>query len=144
MTLWLHRGVSYFYAGDYAEALADFKMAAYLKPNQALAYVYRGMVSAALNNTNAALSDYNASIRRAPQDAVLYRLRGELDARLGEASTAHRDYQRAAKLPPRQACKNRAPDCRAITRYGLAAHATESPSRRIQGHRPRASHAPSV
>jgi S1-C subfamily serine protease/lipoprotein NlpI len=88
--------------GDYQGALADYNQAIALKPDDAYAYLGRGILKyEKLNDVQRALADYNQAITLKPDYLLAYTNRGILkDEKLNDVQGALADYNKAIALDP--------------------------------------------
>ena len=84
----------------FEEAIADYNMAIYRKPDDALIYYSRGFAKAGLKQYDAAITDYDRAIQLNPSYASAYYQRGLAEAQLGQYEPAITDYDRAIGLDP--------------------------------------------
>jgi serine/threonine protein kinase len=90
--------------GDSLEALAKYDRAIELNPQDADAYINRGILKYEKNDTQGALADYNRAIEINPQDALVYYNRGLLKyGKLNDNQGALADYNRAIEINPKYA-----------------------------------------
>ncbi len=85
-------------ADDVYFALGEMSRAIMLDPTYGDSYFYRGLVFAALNETEHALVDYNKAIEIQPDSPYSYYARGSLYERTGDKTAAIADYKRFLEL----------------------------------------------
>ncbi|MEN9443493.1 MAG: hypothetical protein RIS47_383 [Bacteroidota bacterium] len=86
---------------DFQGALRDFNDAVALEPNNASAYVNRGMLQACyLFNKRSALYDFNKAIELSPNEPSGYYNRGSLLKDAQDYEGALKDYNRVIELSP--------------------------------------------
>jgi tetratricopeptide (TPR) repeat protein len=94
---WFERG---FAATDPDEKLRCYTETIRLKPDDALAYINRGLARAEKGDLDSALKDYDAAIRLKPDYALAYNNRGVAHADKHDLDSALEDYDAAVRLKP--------------------------------------------
>ncbi|MCY4570226.1 MAG: tetratricopeptide repeat protein [Candidatus Poribacteria bacterium] len=84
----------------FEEAIDDYDMAIYRRPNDALIHYLRGFAKAQLGQFDAAIDDYDKAIRLNSDDSSVYYQRGFAKAQLGQYVEAIADYDEAIRLNP--------------------------------------------
>ena len=101
------RGMSYYEAGAYDQALADFELIVttndHLFLKEVIIYFYRGNVYNYLGQYERAIEDYDQALDINPQYAAAYNNRGVAYGELGEYERAIQDYDQALDIDPRDA-----------------------------------------
>lgn len=87
----------------FEEAIADYNMAIYRKPDDALIYYSRGFAKAKLEEYDSAITDYDEAIRLSPRYASAYHQRGLTNVQRGQHENAIADYDEAIRLNPNDA-----------------------------------------
>ena len=85
-------------SSDYREAVRAFSMAIALAPDDARAYLNRGMACERLDNDEQALADYTRALELSPMDAKIHYIRGLAHWRQNREDEALRDIRTAAQL----------------------------------------------
>ena len=93
-------GNTKYYLGDYKGAITDYTQAIRLNPDDAGAYLNRGVAKSDLGQHFAAIADYNIAIRLNPDYANAYYNRGLAKYHLGQHFAAIADYDIAIRLNP--------------------------------------------
>ncbi|PSB55374.1 tetratricopeptide repeat-containing S1 family peptidase [Chamaesiphon polymorphus] len=89
---------------DYRGALADYDRAIALKPKDAIAYNYRGVLKVKIQDFEGGLADYNRAIQIDANYGEAYSNRGNLKAnKLKDLQGAMADYDLAIELSPKYA-----------------------------------------
>jgi tetratricopeptide (TPR) repeat protein len=89
---------------DYRGALADYDRIIKLKPNNAIAYNYRGVLKEKIQDIQGGLADYNRAIQLDANYGEAYSNRGTLKAnKLQDLQGALADYDLAIELNPKYA-----------------------------------------
>jgi tetratricopeptide (TPR) repeat protein len=89
---------------DYRGALADYDRAIELKPKDAIAYNYRGVLKVKIQDFDGGLADYNRAIQLDANYGEAYSNRGNLKAnKLQDLQGAMADYDLAIELSPKYA-----------------------------------------
>lgn len=98
----VNRGILRSRSGDAAGALADFDAAIARDPEEADAYLNKGVVLArSPQNWREALSLFGLAIEKgSSRPELAYYARGVAHERLGDAAAAYRDYRQAGVLAP--------------------------------------------
>jgi tetratricopeptide (TPR) repeat protein len=94
------RGVDKFNKGEFKEAIADLNEAIRINPNNAQAYIGRGVARTLLKDLQGAIADYNQAIKIDPNNADIYNLRGNARTLLKDTEGAIADYNQAIKINP--------------------------------------------
>ena len=97
--------------GDHDKAIADFNEAIRLDPENAEAYVDRGMAWQAKGDFDKAIADFDAAIRLDPEDARRYVDRGMAWAAKGHFEQAIADFNEAVRLDPELVRRSRSRAC---------------------------------
>ena len=84
--------------GDKRGAIEDLNKSIQLDPDNAAAYVNRGVAKYTLGDYRGAIEDYNKAIQLDPYDAQLYANRGAAKYRLGDINGACLDWSKAGEL----------------------------------------------
>ena len=92
------RGNDFYYAKDYAQALAAYDEAVMLNPTYAEAYNNRGIVKYELGQYVEAISNYTMAIKLNPQFFFALNNRGNARAALGQFKDAEQDLKAALNL----------------------------------------------
>ena len=92
------RGNDFYFAKDYAQALAAYDEAVMLNPNYAEAYNNRGIVKYELGQYAEAISNYTMAIKLNPQFFFALNNRGNARAALGQFQDAEQDLKAALRL----------------------------------------------
>lgn len=95
-----NRGWSYFNAGDYDRALADFDKSIASKPDYADTYYSRAVAQHERGDRERSLADLDEYLRRKGEVAEAYINRARLFRRRGEFQAAFSELQRAGALDP--------------------------------------------
>lgn len=99
----IEEGIDDYSEGNYSEAFQLFNEALSRDPEQGMAYFYRGLVFAIINNFQEALKDFNRAIEIQPKEISLdriYDLRGNCHEDLGDREKAIKDYEKAIEINP--------------------------------------------
>ncbi len=89
---------------DYRGALADYDRAIELKPKDAIAYNYRGVLKVKIQDFDGGLADYNRAIQLDANYGEAYSNRGNLKSnKLQDLQGAMADYDLAIELSPKYA-----------------------------------------
>ncbi|WP_310488635.1 tetratricopeptide repeat protein, partial [Chamaesiphon sp. VAR_69_metabat_338] len=89
---------------DSLEALAKYDRAIEINPQDADAYINRGLLKYEKNDTQGALADYNRAIKINPKDAIAHYNRGTLKYnKLNDNRGALADFNRAIEINPQNA-----------------------------------------
>ena len=97
------RGNEFYFAKNYAQALAAYDEAVTLNPNYADAYNNRGVVKYELGQFAEAISNYTMAIKLKPNFVDALNNRGNAYAALGQFQNAAQDLQTAVKLNDKNA-----------------------------------------
>ena len=100
------RGNDFYFAKNYAQALAAYDESIRLNPQLAEAYNNRGIVKYELQQFAEAVADYTAAIRLKSNFADALNNRGNACAALGQFQNAERDLQAALKFKDNAAIRN--------------------------------------
>lgn len=84
----------------YPPERGDFDRAIALNPNDAQAYVRRGMASCCLNEERQAIADFDRVLVLNPGDALAYAGRGHVYLEMGEIEQARADFLNSQALAP--------------------------------------------
>ena len=83
----------------YVDAIKDYTMVIHLDHKQvSMAYTYRGIAKAKLEQYFAAIADYNTAIQLNSHDALAYHNRGLAKVEIGQYRKAIQDYDTSIKL----------------------------------------------
>jgi tetratricopeptide (TPR) repeat protein len=93
-----HRGLAYFYQGNFHQAAADFEQAINLAPESAMAHRQLGNALYSLSDYDGALASYDHAIAREPREPRAYLNRAELHLKLGNIADAIADFQKVVDL----------------------------------------------
>jgi len=99
----IEEGIDDYSEGNYSEAVQLFNEALSRDPEQGIAYFYRGLIFAIINNYQEALKDFNRAIEIQPKEISLdriYDLRGNCYEDLGDRQKAIKDYEKAIEINP--------------------------------------------
>lgn len=99
----IEEGIADYSEGNYSEAFQLFNEALSRDPEQGIAYFYRGLIFAIINNFQEALKDFNRAIEIQPKEISLdriYDLRGNCYEDLGDRQKAIKDYEKAIEINP--------------------------------------------
>ena len=99
----IEEGIDDYSEGNYSEAVQLFNEALSRDPEQGIAYFYRGLIFAIINNYQEALKDFNRAIEIQPKEISLdriYDLRGNCHEDLGDREKAIKDYEKAIEINP--------------------------------------------
>ena len=96
-------GGKYYLKGECSDAIKDYNEAITLDPDNASAYISRGITKFELEKYFDAIKDYDKFISLAPDFAFAYNNRGLVKADLGHYSDAIEDYDKAIALDPNYA-----------------------------------------
>jgi len=99
----IEEGIADYSEGNYSEAFQLFNEALSRDPEQGMAYFYRGLIFAIINNFQEALKDFNRAIEIKPKEISLdriYDLRGNCYEDLGDREKAIKDYEKAIEINP--------------------------------------------
>jgi tetratricopeptide (TPR) repeat protein len=94
------RGKTYLREHDYENAINEYSLAIKLKPNYALAYVYRGDAHELKGQYDRAIEDLNKAIELDPHYVDLYGNRGEVYRMKSQYDRAIEDLNKAIELSP--------------------------------------------
>jgi tetratricopeptide (TPR) repeat protein len=95
---WFQKGLAYFDANNYAEAIAAFTRVIQLQPKHAWAYSNRGVSYAKMGEYRLAIADLTKAIALEPQLAKTYYARSLVYLLLGNQQQATKDLHRAARF----------------------------------------------
>jgi len=85
------------------EALQEYSISIYLKPNDPKGFINRGLVKGALQDLNGAIKDLNIASSLEPSNPIIYLNRGVTQAGMNRMKEAIQDFERAIQLDPRYA-----------------------------------------
>ena len=88
---------------DYNRAIFNFNMAIKLNPEDAYAYLFRGIAYAALKDYDKAIENYSKAIELNPEYAYAYCFRGHAYVDLKDYDKAIEDYSKVIELDPEYA-----------------------------------------
>ncbi len=95
----VNRGILRARKGDYSKALLDYDSAISLHPDEAEAFLNKGLLLLRLHRDREALEFVSLAIaKKTGRPALAYFARATAHEELGHAGAAYRDYQQAAKL----------------------------------------------
>ena len=94
------RGLAYYSAGNYQEAINNFNKAIELNPNNTTSYNNIGAVYYNLKEYEKAIESCNSAIRLTPDYHLFYRNRGRIYSKLKRYQDAIKDYSEAIRLNP--------------------------------------------
>ncbi|GHV09170.1 hypothetical protein AGMMS50229_18820 [Campylobacterota bacterium] len=94
------RGKDAFDQGNYEEAIALFTQAIEIDPNNADAYLFRGISYGALGDHPKAIADYTRAIEIDPSDVRAYNKRGESYSELDDYVKEIADWTRVIAIDP--------------------------------------------
>jgi Tfp pilus assembly protein PilF len=97
---YIHRGIGYHDAGDYANAIASYDLAIQVDPSNAVAYYGRGTVYFTQGNIPEALNDFNQAIAIDPNDPRSLYARGKCYKLQGNLAQATADYNLSMQIDP--------------------------------------------
>jgi tetratricopeptide (TPR) repeat protein len=99
----VNRGIIHASRRDYGEALADYERAIALDPDEAEAFLNKGLLLLHLpNREREAVHVMSLAIaKKTKMPALAYFARGVANEQLGQVTSAYNDYQQAAALNPR-------------------------------------------
>jgi tetratricopeptide (TPR) repeat protein len=89
--------------GDKAGAIKHYTQAIPINPQDAVAYIYRGIVKYAFGDKTGAIADFTQAITINPQDAIAYYNRGVVKYESGDKAGAIADYTQAITINPQDA-----------------------------------------
>ncbi|MBV8315995.1 MAG: tetratricopeptide repeat protein [Planctomycetaceae bacterium] len=98
------RGIALATAGRTEAAIAAFRAALRLRPDDACAHYNLGLALAAGGQTEAAIAEYRAALRLRPDDAAAHVGLGIALATAGQTDAAIAEFRAALKLRPDDAC----------------------------------------
>jgi tetratricopeptide (TPR) repeat protein len=93
-------GVNFSHAGQYADALASFDKAVFIRPNNADAWLERGVVLEYLGQYSQAVDSYDKAIVLQPAYAEAWYNRGIALRKLGRYADAISSYDKAIAISP--------------------------------------------
>ena len=96
----VHRGMAYFAEGSYKTAMADFDESIRLKPDNAKALYYRGVILQILEDYEASRKDLTLSVRLNPFQFDALFQRAQTYYHLGDYSRALEDCEKAIRIEP--------------------------------------------
>ncbi len=99
----INEGIAGYSEGNYSEAFQLFNEALSRDTEQGIAYFYRGLIFAIINNYQEAIKDFNRAIEIQPKEISLdriYDLRGNCYEDLGDREKAIKDYEKAIEINP--------------------------------------------
>lgn len=99
----IEEGIDDYSEGNYSEAFQLFNEALSRDPEQGIAYFYRGLIFAIINNYQEAIKDFNRAIEIQPKEISLdriYDLRGNCYEDLEDREKAIKDYEKAIEINP--------------------------------------------
>jgi len=100
---WVEKGYASYLSRDYSNAINAFTMAIKLNPNNANAYIGRGLAYRILGNQSQVISAFDKAIEIDPKNAEVYAVRGHAYSKLGNQSQAISDFDRAIEIDPKDA-----------------------------------------
>lgn len=100
------KGVTLYGAGQYNEALAEFKIALEKDPQQPGILARIGDCYAKLDNNAEAIAAYDKALEMSPNDTSLYTNKGVLLNKIGKSAEAQKMFEKAAELNPLAAAQN--------------------------------------
>ncbi len=103
VSTYVNRGIVKMLAGDMMGAIADYDQAIAMDPNEADAYVNKGMavLHSGDNNGTASLALFTAAIEKGTRrPAIAYYGRGVANELVGNSKAAYADYVQATTLEP--------------------------------------------
>ncbi|MDI9613830.1 MAG: tetratricopeptide repeat protein [Acidobacteriota bacterium] len=101
-----NQGVTFFDAGQYAEALAEFQAALEIDPKQPGIMARIGDCLLKLDRKEEALDSYNKAIELHPEDPSFYTNKGVILSQMGRAEESQEMFKKAAELDPMAAAQN--------------------------------------
>ncbi|MGK7949257.1 MAG: tetratricopeptide repeat protein, partial [Xenococcaceae cyanobacterium] len=101
--VYFYLGNSYYYQGNYQQAISDYDRAIEIDPQLADAYNNRGNAHSYQGNYQQAISDYDRAIEIDPQLAQAYYNRGIAHSYQGNYQQAISDYNKAIEINPQYA-----------------------------------------
>ncbi len=99
-SVYFNRGLAYYAAGRYGDAIKDYTVAVDLNPLLIEARHNRGVAYLDTGNYSEALKDFDIIVNLNPQDYKPYHLRGYIHSMIGEYQQALVDLKRAIDLNP--------------------------------------------
>ena len=98
-----NRGIEHHGKGQDDLAIADYKQALRINPNNSLAYNNRGIAYHSKGQDDLAMADYNQTLRIDPNYALAYNNRGIVYHSEGQDDLAIADYNQALHIDPNNA-----------------------------------------
>lgn len=95
---WFYRGCALRHLGLYAVCLPDLNHAVETDPQNAYAYINRGLAYLDLQKLDLALSDESKAIDLDPEIAWAYEKRGSILEKMGKPDQALQDYEKATRV----------------------------------------------
>jgi tetratricopeptide (TPR) repeat protein len=100
---WQKRGETYFQAGEYGQAAADFTRILEEDPKNPVVLMHRGSANLKLGRFSDAIQDFTTALESGPPDPALYRRRGRAHAAQLNFTAALADAESAIQLDPNNA-----------------------------------------
>jgi tetratricopeptide (TPR) repeat protein len=99
-TVYLKRGMCYYYTNNIGAAIRDFTKCVQLKPEEFFGHLWLGIALAKLGDLDQAIAKLNQSISLAPGEASIYSERAKVYLLLNQTQKAIDDLSKAIVLAP--------------------------------------------